>query len=335
MWIVAQVYDRRPVGPDHVRCLRYAEDEEERGMTRDELLALIAETRERQSELDNVEVKSARKGTPRRLYESLSAFANRTGGGVLLFGLDEERSFEVVGVGDAQRLQEEISSLAASEMEPALRPEFTVETIEGRTVVAVEAQEVSPELRPCYYKPAGLQKGSYIRVGNTNRQMTDYEIFGYVSARTQPTFDEEPVRDTTMEDLDRAALEEYLARLRRTRPQAAYLNAPFEKVLRQLRIAREAEGVLRPTLAGLLVFGKYPQAPESSSGSHGFFGFWISPRSLTGAAAEHPWQRLPPCPHLLATYAARLIPRHSPDHQKPPNKIPGSTRSVRKTAPRD
>ena len=75
-------------------------------MTRDELLALIAETRERQSELDNVEVKSARKGTPRRLYESLSAFANRTGGRVLLFGLDEEGSFEVVGVGDAQRLQE-------------------------------------------------------------------------------------------------------------------------------------------------------------------------------------------------------------------------------------
>jgi ATP-dependent DNA helicase RecG len=61
-------------------------------MTRDELLELIAETRERQSELDSVEVKSARKGTPRRLYESLSAFANRTGGGVLLFGLDEEHS---------------------------------------------------------------------------------------------------------------------------------------------------------------------------------------------------------------------------------------------------
>ena len=36
---------------------------------------------------------------------SLSAFANRPGGGVVVFGLDERRDFEVVGVGDFQRLQ--------------------------------------------------------------------------------------------------------------------------------------------------------------------------------------------------------------------------------------
>jgi predicted HTH transcriptional regulator len=91
----------------------------------------------------------------------------------------------VVGVGDAHRLQAEISHLAASELEPALRPEFTVEQIEGHSVLAVEVNEVPNERKPCFYKPAGLQKGAYIRVGNTNRQMTDYEIFGYVRANGQ------------------------------------------------------------------------------------------------------------------------------------------------------
>lgn len=180
-------------------------------MTRQELLQLIAEVQRYQSELDSVEVKSARGGTPQRLFEPFSAFANRTGGGAILFGLDEMRNFNIVGVGNPHRLQEEISHLAASETEPALRPEFTIEEVNGKILVAIEVFELPAEQKPCFYKPAGLQKGSYIRVGNTNRQMTDYEIFGYISARNQPLFDEEPVRNATIEDLDRAKLEDYLA----------------------------------------------------------------------------------------------------------------------------
>lgn len=231
-------------------------------MNRDELKVLIEEVQQVRSELGDVEVKSAHKGTPGRMYEALSAFANRPGGGLVLCGLDESRAFEVVGVGDPHRLQSEISHLAASEMEPALRPEFTVERIDGRTVLAVEVNEVPNEQRPCYYKPAGLQRGAYIRVGNTNRQMTDYEIFGYVSARTQPAFDEEPVRGATLDDLDRGCLEAHLAQLRRARPKAAYLAEPFEPVLGRLRIVRRDGGMLRPTLAGLLMFGQFPQAFE-------------------------------------------------------------------------
>ena len=111
-------------------------------MTRNELRQLIAEVQKRQSEFDHVEVKTARGGTPRRLYEPLSAFANRTGGGVLLFGLDESKDFSVVGVGDAHRLQEDITSLASADMEPALRPQFLVDEIEGETVFAVEIEEI-------------------------------------------------------------------------------------------------------------------------------------------------------------------------------------------------
>ena len=177
----------------------------------------------------------------------------------MLFGLDESHDFKIVGVGDAHRLQEEVGHLATSDMEPALRPEFTVEEIGGQTIVAVEIDEIATTQKPCHYKPAGLQKGSYIRVGNTNRQMTDYEIFGYVSARAQPTFDEEPIAEARVEDLDQERLEKYLAQLRRARPKAKFLRGPSERVLTDLRIVRDVEGTLRPTLAGLLTFGMHPQ----------------------------------------------------------------------------
>lgn len=232
-------------------------------MTREELQQLITEVQQSQCELADIEVKSAHGGTPQRLYEPLSSFANRTEGGVILFGLDESRNFEIVGVGNAHRLQEEISHLAWADMEPQIHPEFTVEMFDGKTVVALEVSPVSADKRPCHYKNSGLQKGSYIRVGNTNRSMTDYEVFGYVSAQSQPTFDEELITEATLEDLDREKLNGFLESIRKDRPKATYLKQPFEQVLTHLKIARLCDGTLRPTLAGLLTFGSHPQTLES------------------------------------------------------------------------
>jgi len=231
-------------------------------MTREKLGQLIATIQEFGSELPDVDAKAARGGTPKRLYESLSAFSNHLGGGVILLGLDENRRFEVVGVGDPHRIQEDTSSLASAEMEPALRPAFTIEQIAGKTVVAIEVEELSLGKKPCYYKPAGLQGGAYIRVGNTNRRMTSYEIFGYVSSHEQPRFDEGPVLSADLEDLDRPKLERYIRALRVARPGAAYLKESFKDVLLRLRVVCRHDTILKPTLAGLLMFGKRPQEYE-------------------------------------------------------------------------
>lgn len=93
--------------------------------------------------------------------------------------------------------------------------------------------------------------------------MSDYEIFGYLSAREQPTFDEQPIRGATLDDLDRSAIGAYLDVLRRARPRATFLDQPYEQTLTQLGIAaRDTDGLFSPTLAGLLVFGSYPQQFE-------------------------------------------------------------------------
>lgn len=220
---------------------------------------MVAEIQSSQSESDVVEVKTAHKGTPKKLYRALSAFANRTGGGIILFGLDESKGFAITGVQDAQRLQEEITHLVSEDMEPALRPRFTIDEIDDETVVAMEIDEVPASQKPCFYKNAGLPRGAFIRVGNTNRQMTDYEVFGYLSGRQQPVHDEEIVAEATLEDLDDALLDDFLEKLRRSRPKAGFLTEGREKVAQRLRITGLGGEIVRPTLAGLLMFGKYPQ----------------------------------------------------------------------------
>ncbi len=230
-------------------------------MDNDAIINLISELRRRHGELEGVEAKAAHSGTPPDLFKPLSAFANRPGGGILLFGLDEDAGFKVVGVGNPRRLQEDLSGIAA-QMKPALRPIFSVEEIEGETVVAMEVPEVSYSQKPCYHGPHHLQEGSFIRVGNSTRRMSDYEIFGFISSHTQPKFDEEPVLEATLDDLDRTKLEGYLALRKAARPGAHYWSLPFEQVLCVLKILVDVEGVLRPTLAGLLMFGNYPQTFE-------------------------------------------------------------------------
>ncbi|MGH2534633.1 MAG: ATP-binding protein [Thermomicrobiales bacterium] len=228
-------------------------------MTTDEVRALIEETRRLHGELATVEVKSAAGGLPvRPVRETMSAFAN-AGGGVLLLGVDENAGYAVVGVADAGQLQREIADLA-NHFEPPLRPEFSVAEIDGMVVVAVEIDAVPSAQKPCFYQPSGLPNRAFVRVGPSNRRMTEYEVQSYLGGRTQPTFDAEPIADASLDDLDRAKLDAYLGRLGAARPQAAAIDLPFDQRLAQLGIVRQIDGVYRPTLAGLLVFGRYPQA---------------------------------------------------------------------------
>jgi len=89
--------------------------------------------------------------------------------------------------------------------------------------------------------------------------MTEYEVFGYLSGRGQPTHDKDIIPDASLEDLDNSQIETYLERLREIRPRAGFLKDGKEEILLQLRIAAQDADVIRPTLAGLLTFGKYPQ----------------------------------------------------------------------------
>src|SRR5947199_8725100 len=107
-------------------------------MQPDELRRLVTEMQQRRMEPDAVEVKAANhpRETP-KVSDSLSAFANRPGGGVILFGLDEKQGFKVVGVGNLQKAQTDVADWARTIMEPPVPVEFTVEDIEGLPVMAI------------------------------------------------------------------------------------------------------------------------------------------------------------------------------------------------------
>lgn len=221
-------------------------------MLREDLLELAVSICRIKSEGQTVEVKAAHGGCPRHLYDTLSSFSNQDGGGVLLFGLDEAQGFAVVGVYDLQDLQKKVTE-QCNQMQPPVRAVFTVAELEGKPICSAEIPGLDLADRPCYYKGAGRMKGSYIRVGDADLPMTDYELYSFESFRKHLHDDERPVQRARLALLDQDKLQRYLLQMRTDRPGFERLTQ--EEALEMLAITRE--GV--PTLAAVLNFGIYPQ----------------------------------------------------------------------------
>ena len=66
-----------------------------------ELLELANSVCKQKAESQTVECKAAHVDCPKRLYDTLFSFSNQDSGGVLLFGIDENAGFQVVGIYDA------------------------------------------------------------------------------------------------------------------------------------------------------------------------------------------------------------------------------------------
>lgn len=225
-------------------------------MTGEELRLFVEELRSARGDNSRIEAKAAETDLPRRLWETLSAFSNASGGGVLILGLDEKSGFALLGIRDPHKIQQDLASVC-DHMEPPLRPLIQVHSFEGGTLVTAEIAEVPREQKPCYYKGAGVTNGAFIRVADGDRKLTSYEVQSFIAGRGQPREDEKPVAGATAADLDSRAVRRFVARAR-NRHRGRYARMSDEGVLRTHKVLVPGEGGVVPSLAGMLIFGRRP-----------------------------------------------------------------------------
>ncbi len=223
-------------------------------MQTEELLELVNKVQHFKCEFQTIEVKASEKGCPARLYDSLSAFSNQDEGGIIIFGLDERKAFEAVGVYDVQDLQHKVAG-QCKQMEPVVRPLFTIAEINGRFIVSAEIPGVDADQRPVYYRGAGRQRGSYVRVGESDELMNDYEIYSYDAFRRRIRDDIRVVPGAKLNQLREEELQKYLTEVKKNSPNLAS-SSTDDEIMELMGITSEGN----PTLAAVLAFGKYPQA---------------------------------------------------------------------------
>ena len=217
----------------------------------EELITLIKQIQKDKCEGQTIEVKAAHGGCP-KLYETLSSFSNQNGGGIIVFGIDEKQDFNPVGVYNVQDLQHKAEE-QCKQLEPVVRAVFTQCEIDGLHFVSMEIPSVEPALRPVYYKGAGRWQGSYVRVGDADEKMSDYEVYSFDAYRKQIRDDIRPV-NVAVDSLDSSQLSLYLNSLRINRPNTA--NLSDEDLLNLTGIISDG----KPTLTSVLCFSKFPQS---------------------------------------------------------------------------
>lgn len=221
-------------------------------MLESELIKLIEDIQNKKTESNYIEVKSAHKGCP-KIFDTLSSFSNQHNGGTIIFGIDENDDYNICGVYDASDLQKKIMEQSL-QMEPVVRPLCTVTMIKEKTVVSAEIQEMDNYQKPCFYKGAGRLRGSYVRVADGDRLMTEYEVYSY-EAFKKDIHDELRVNERAqLSDIETNEYKSYLLDLKINKPHLAKLEESEINRLQGFTVKN------KPTIASLMLFSVYPQA---------------------------------------------------------------------------
>ncbi|MDR0696825.1 MAG: putative DNA binding domain-containing protein [Christensenellaceae bacterium] len=198
----------------------------------------------------NYECNGGRSDTPLSIIGVLSSFSNQNGGGFILFGI-EDGFF--LGVQDIKTLESRVVNIC-NKMTPVIVPKFKTIQIDDKNILVAIIQSLDPTRRPCYYAPSGKINGSYVRLGSSSVLMSESEIFDYEALASDMHFDLDPVDDASVTDLLKPQINKYFASFKQD--ISVYNKHDLQDLLNKHHILSGN----KPTLAGLLIFGKNPQA---------------------------------------------------------------------------
>ncbi len=103
--------------------------------------------------------------------------------------------------------------------------------------------------KPCYYKNVGINKGSYIRIGDSDEHMIDYEIYSLQSYIDGIEEDLRPIKRAEFEDLNQEKIGQYIEEIKKKKPNLSKFSD--EKILKLNGIIENSTGEIHPTLAGM------------------------------------------------------------------------------------
>ena len=205
------------------------------------------------------EAKSFSEGIPKSLWETYSAFAN-TSGGTIVLGLSERKDgdgFDVTGVRNADGIRDELWSTLNNPQKVSVNVlmdrDLRVIHAEGKDLIVMDVPEADRTLRPVYIM--NVNSGTYKRNGSGDYHCNASEIAAMYRDASPESRDVQVSRGSEISDLDSDSIESFRNMMQLRTPTSDWLNQPLDEFLRLIGAARREDGVLRPTLAGLMMFG--------------------------------------------------------------------------------
>ncbi len=199
-----------------------------------------------------VEFKRCRNQLPKNIWQTVSAFAN-TSGGIILLGYEEVAGHKIpVGVENSSKIIEDFSSTVCQKFNFCPVVQIFTAIDQGKEVLIIEVKEAYRYQKPIYIKDAGPLRGGFKRVGSSDLHLKDENLHRFYLERDSAP-DAQPVSRTSLEDIDQRSLENYRTLRRFQSPESPELLLDDEGLLHSYKLITE-DG--RLTVAGVLLFGK-------------------------------------------------------------------------------
>lgn len=239
-------------------------------ITDQEIITLIDNGLKNRTETTNLEFKDARGGIPGSLWKTISSFSHKPKGGVIIFGMLEDRVNDKISIVDGldlALLQEKIASLLNSVMTNHGASDIRIIEYESHQLLALIIDETPDEMKPCFNNGLGLPRGACIREGNTDRTITVEEMKSFIRNSSLYKFDKTPASSTTIEMISEEKVRSFLKKSAvKVGRHDIVDNNPTPEVMQNLGIIDDFDGRLYPTVAGYLIFSKEdPQKIRSFS----------------------------------------------------------------------
>lgn len=208
-------------------------------------------------ESNRFEAKSARGGVPKNVWETYSALANSDGGIIILGLVETERGLMVQGIPDVdEKVQSIWNTLNNREKVSSnllCNDDVKVLTVDGLDLISISVPRAEREDRPVYID--NNFRNTFRRDGEGDFKCDLESIRSMIADSGASTPDRRIVDTCTIDELNKDSIKSYRNELRSARPDHEWLKLDDTELLRRLGAASFKDGVLRPTLAGLLMFG--------------------------------------------------------------------------------
>ena len=208
-------------------------------------------------ESKNVEFKENLPEKSIKYMKSVVAFANGTGGKII-FGI-ADKTREVIGFDkeDVFRKMDAIANAVSDSCEPAIIPDITLQTVDGKTIIVVEVS--GGRQRPYYIKALGKEAGVYVRVAGTTRLADEYMIKELMFEGSNRYFDQALCTglNVTDEDIDALckAMKEQAIKNAHNEEQKAAVKDVGRQQLRSWGVLIERDGKDYPSNAYTILTG--------------------------------------------------------------------------------
>lgn len=218
-----------------------------------DLLGALAVLELRGGDTTSIEAKTFSEYSPEQLGPTLSAFANKPGGGTILLGVSERDGISVVGVDDVDDLLKRTANQARNGFRPPIRVDVRAIDLDGKTIGVVNVEGADVNEKPVRWLK---DKKAYLRQYDGDYQMSPSEEQMLVLRHHRPNADAQAVPGSSLRDLDPNLVTRYLSSVRETTPRL--VNDSDEAVLFFTGVVadRESEEL---SVAGLYALGEYPQ----------------------------------------------------------------------------